>query len=86
MKKIQILGAGCAKCQKLTEATKTVADTLGIEYTLEKVTAIQEIMKYNVMITPALVMDGVVKVAGRIPSAAEITAWLTTPSENAPPR
>ena len=77
MKNLQVLGIGCAKCKKLTEQTETAANSLGIEYTLRKVTDIQEIMKFRVMMTPALVVDGVVKVAGRIPSASEITAWLT---------
>ena len=81
MTKLQILGTGCAKCQKLTAETKAAADALGIQYTLEKVTDIQEIMNFRVMMTPALVVDGVVKVAGRIPSAAEITTWLATAAE-----
>jgi small redox-active disulfide protein 2 len=81
MTKLQILGTGCAKCQKLAAETKAAADALGIQYTLEKVTDIQEIMKFRVMMTPALVVDGVVKVAGRIPSAAEITTWLATAAE-----
>lgn len=84
MKKLQILGTGCAKCHKLTEDTKAAADAMGIQYTLEKVTDIQEIMKFRVMMTPALVVDGVVKVAGRIPSVAEIKTWLATDVEQAP--
>lgn len=86
MKKLQILGAGCAKCQKLAAETKAAADAMGIQYTLEKVTDIQEIMKFSVMMTPALVVDGKVKVAGRIPSAAEITTWLATAAEEAEQR
>ena len=86
MKKLQILGAGCAKCQKLAAETKVAADALGIEYTLDKVTNLQEIMKFNVMITPALVVDGVVKVAGRVSSAAEMTTWLATAAEKAEQR
>jgi len=86
MKKLQILGTGCPKCQKLAAETKAAADALGIEYTLEKVTSIQEIMKFNVMMTPALVVDGVVKAAGRVPSVAEITTWLATAAEKAEQR
>jgi len=83
MTKLQILGTGCAKCQKLAAETKAAADAMGIPYTLEKVTDIQEIMKFSVMMTPALVVDGEVKVAGRIPSAGEITTWLATAAEKA---
>lgn len=83
MTKLQVLGTGCPKCQKLTAETKAAADAMAIPYTLEKVTDIQEIMKFSVLTTPALVVDGVVKVAGRIPSAAEITTWLATAAEKA---
>ncbi|MGN6368216.1 MAG: thioredoxin family protein [Phycisphaerae bacterium] len=76
MKKLQILGTGCAKCQKLTENTKAAAEALGIEYQLEKITQIDQIMKFGVMATPALAVDGVVKVSGRVPDAASIQAWL----------
>jgi len=72
MKKLQILGVGCPKCQKLTENARTAAEALGIEYAIEKVTSINDIMKFGVMMTPALVVDGVVKVSGRVPSADEI--------------
>jgi small redox-active disulfide protein 2 len=86
MMRLQILGTGCAKCQKLTAETKAAADALGIPYTLEKVTDLQEIMKFSVLMTPALVVDGVVKVAGRVPPAAEITAWLASAAQNAAQR
>lgn len=76
MKKIQILGTGCPKCQKLTELAKTAANEIQLEYTLEKVTEISEISKFGVMYTPALVVDGVVKVSGRLPSVNEIKAML----------
>ena len=77
MKKLQILGSGCSKCLKLTELTKEAADSLGISYQLEKVTQIQDIMKYGVMSTPALVVDGQVKFAGKIPTMDEIKRMLT---------
>jgi small redox-active disulfide protein 2 len=62
MKKLQILGMGCPKCRKLTEQTETAAKALGIEYQLEKVTDINQIMSFGVMMTPALAVDGIVKV------------------------
>jgi small redox-active disulfide protein 2 len=77
MKHIKILGPGCARCENLAAATETVAQTMGIEYQLEKVTDLRQIMSHGVMITPALVVDGVVKVAGRVPSATEIQQHLT---------
>ncbi len=72
MRKIQILGTGCPKCKKLAEETEKAAKDLGIEYSLEKVTDIQEIMKFGVMMTPALAVDGVVKLSGKVPSVDEI--------------
>lgn len=72
MKKLQILGTGCMKCQKLAEATEAAAKACGVEYTIEKVTQINDIMKFGVMITPALVVDGVVKVSGKVPDVEEI--------------
>jgi small redox-active disulfide protein 2 len=76
MKKIQILGTGCAKCQKLTENATVAARDLGVPYELEKVTDLQQIMAFGVMRTPALVVDGVVKVAGKVPSPQEIKQFL----------
>ena len=72
MKKLQILGPGCPKCKKLAENAETAAKQLGIEYTLEKVTDINDIMKFGVMMTPALAVDGQVKVVGKVPSPDEI--------------
>jgi len=76
MKKIQILGPGCFKCKKLAENTVAAAEDLGIEYKIEKITDIKEIMKFGVMLTPALAVDGQVKVAGKIPSPDEIKEML----------
>jgi small redox-active disulfide protein 2 len=76
MKKLQILGTGCAKCAKLAENTKAAAEALGIEYKLEKVTQIDEIMKFGVMYTPALAVDGVVKVAGKVPDVEALKPML----------
>lgn len=71
MKKIQILGTGCAKCNKLADTAVTAAKELGIAYELEKVTQIARFADFGVMFTPAMVVDGVVKVAGRVPSVEE---------------
>ena len=72
--KIQILGTGCPKCRKLAETAETAARESGIEYELEKVTDINEIMSFGVMITPALAVDGTVKLVGKVPSVEEIKA------------
>ena len=77
MKKIQILGTGCPKCKALAQNAETAAKELGLEYTLEKVTDIKEIMKFGVMSTPALVVDGQVKVVGKILSPEQIKAMLS---------
>lgn len=77
MKKLQILGTGCPKCKKLTEMTEAAAKNAGIEYELEKVTDINEIVALGVMTTPALVVDGEVKVAGKVPAASELQTMLT---------
>ncbi len=76
MKKIQILGTGCPKCKKLSECAEAAAKELGIEYELEKVTQINDIMKFGVMMTPALVVDSKVKVAGKVPTIEEIKEML----------
>lgn len=76
MKKLQILGTGCPKCKMLAELTETAANNLGIEYEIEKVTDINEIMKFGVMMTPALAVDGQVKVVGKMPSPDEIRKML----------
>ena len=76
MKKIQVLGTGCAKCKKLAENAEAAAGKSGIEYELEKVTDINEIMKFGVMMTPALAVDGEVKVVGKVPSPEEIEEMI----------
>jgi small redox-active disulfide protein 2 len=76
MKKLQILGAGCAKCRMLAEHTEQAARALGLEYELVKVTDINEIIAFGVMQTPALAVDGVVKVSGRVPTADSLKALL----------
>ncbi|NIP24632.1 MAG: thioredoxin family protein [Phycisphaerae bacterium] len=76
MKKLQILGPGCPKCKMLAELTETAAKDLGIEYEIEKVQDINEIMKFGVMMTPALAVDGKVKAVGKVPSPDEIKKML----------
>lgn len=76
MKTLQILGTGCPKCKKLAEATEEAAKNLGIVYRLEKVTDITAIMSFGVMMTPALAVDGVVRVTGKIPSVDELRKLL----------
>ena len=70
--KIEILGTGCPKCKKLAERAEHAAQELGIAYELKKVTDINEITAYGVMVTPALAVDGVVKIAGIVPALEEI--------------
>jgi small redox-active disulfide protein 2 len=76
MKKIQILGTGCPKCKKLTENAEEAAKSAGLEYEIEKVTKINDITAFGVMVTPALVIDGQVKVVGKVPDADEIKKML----------
>ena len=76
MKKIQILGPRCPKCKKLTENAESAAKELGIAYEIEKVTDINEIMKFGVMMTPALAVDGQVKSVGKVISPDEIKKML----------
>jgi small redox-active disulfide protein 2 len=71
MKKIQILGTGCAKCQKLAAVANEAAKALGLPYELQKVTDLKEIMSFKVLSTPALVVDGQVKLSGRVPTIEE---------------
>ena len=75
--KLQVLGPGCPKCKKLAELTESAAQELGIEYELEKVTDINDIMSFGVMMTPALAVNGQVKVSGKVPSLDEIKSHLS---------
>ncbi|MCL5129924.1 MULTISPECIES: thioredoxin family protein [unclassified Algibacter] len=75
-KVIKILGTGCPKCQTMTGVVKDVVSENNIDATIEKVEDIEEIMKFNVMSTPALVIDGVITIKGRIPSKNEVLALL----------
>jgi small redox-active disulfide protein 2 len=76
MTKIEILGTGCSKCKKLAEITERAAKETGIEFTLDKVEDINLILKYGVMMTPALVVNGEIKAVGRLPRPEEIKSFL----------
>ena len=76
MKTIQILGSGCPKCRQLAENAEAAAKTAGLEYSLEKVTDVSEILKFGVMMTPALAVDGVVKSVGKVATVEEILKLL----------
>lgn len=73
---IKILGSGCANCKRLEELARTAASELGIDATIEKVTAYPDIMAYGIMSTPGLVVDEQVKIAGRVPSLDEVKRAL----------
>ncbi len=73
---VKVLGPGCAKCKKLYEATQKAIAQAGVPATLTKVEKLDEIMAFQIMSTPALVIDGVVKSSGRIPSTTELESWL----------
>ena len=76
MKKLQILGSGCPKCKKLTENAEAAAQALGIDYEVEKVTELDDILSFGVMSTPALVVDGELKVMGKVPSVEALKALI----------
>jgi len=76
MKKLQILGTGCPKCKKLFEAAQLAVKEAGVEAEVIKIEDINEILNFGVMMTPALVVDGEVKVVGRVPRVEEIKAFL----------
>ncbi len=77
MKKLQILGTGCAKCEMLAKHTEEAAQALGLAYELTKVTDIAQITSFGVISTPALVVDGKVKVTGKVISAEAIKTLLS---------
>jgi len=72
MKKLQVLGPGCPKCVELAKRTEAAAQALGGDFEVEKVSELGKIMAFGVMITPALGVDGQVKVVGQVPSVEEI--------------
>lgn len=72
MKKIEILGAGCAKCKKLHEMTMAAAAQLQLECDIRYITDLKQIMAYGIMMTPALVIDGKVVLSGKVPSMDDL--------------
>jgi small redox-active disulfide protein 2 len=76
VKKLIVLGPGCPRCETLANLTKQAADQLGIEYELEKLTDIKQFMAFGLMITPGLVVDGELRVQGKVPSIDDIKAML----------
>ncbi|MDD3180038.1 MAG: thioredoxin family protein [Opitutaceae bacterium] len=76
MKKILILGPGCKRCQLLAETARIAADQLQLSCEIEKVTDINRFAEFGIMFTPALVVDGVVKIAGKVPGIEEVKKLL----------
>ncbi|MCC6143432.1 MAG: TM0996/MTH895 family glutaredoxin-like protein [Candidatus Hydrogenedentes bacterium] len=76
MKKLQVLGTGCPSCTRLAELTAQAAEEAGIDYELEKVSNIEEILSFDVSATPALVVDGTVRCSGRVPSVDELKTMI----------
>ena len=76
MLQIKVLGPGCKNCEKLETVTRQAVTHLGVEATVEKVSDYADIMRYNILATPGLVINEKVVSAGRIPSEAEVTTWL----------
>jgi small redox-active disulfide protein 2 len=76
MKDVKVLGTGCAKCQELLSQTQRAVREIGLECTVQKVTDIREITTYGVMMTPALVVDGEIKVSGKVPSLEDLKKML----------
>ncbi|HSH71370.1 MAG: thioredoxin family protein [Deferrisomatales bacterium] len=74
--KIEVLGTGCAKCNKLYEAAKEAVSQAGIQAEVTHVTDLAELMKRGVMVTPALAVDGAIKIAGKVPKPAELAKLL----------
>ena len=74
--KIQILGTGCPKCKKTAENAEKAIKMLNVEVEVVKVQDINDIMEYGVMMTPALAIDGEVKIAGKVPSPAQIAEFI----------
>jgi len=78
MLSIKVLGPGCSNCQKVEQIAKKVVAMLSVDATFQKVTEMQDIMKYPILSTPGLVVNEKLVCAGRIPSEAEVTTWVTS--------
>ena len=75
--KVQILGSGCAKCKTLEQKVRSLNDKQRLNLEIEKVTNLQEIMKFGILATPGLVIDGAVKSSGSIPKDEQLLSWLS---------
>lgn len=75
---VKILGSGCPNCKRLEKVTRSTLVEMGVDATVSKVTGMREILSYNILGTPGLVVNERVVSSGRIPSKAEITSWVTT--------
>jgi small redox-active disulfide protein 2 len=76
VKEIVVLGPGCPRCERLAATTREVADRLGLDYELTKITDITRFAEFGVMMTPGLVVDGELKVQGKVPTTAELETML----------
>jgi small redox-active disulfide protein 2 len=74
--KVQILGSGCAKCKNLEQKVRSLNDAYHLDLEIEKVTDLQEIIKYGILSTPGLVIDGTVKSSGSIPKDKQLLTWF----------
>jgi small redox-active disulfide protein 2 len=75
--KIEVLGTGCSKCKKTKEVIEKILKQAGVEAEVVKVEDFETILNYGVMVTPAVVIDGEVKLAGKIPDEKDIRKWIT---------
>ena len=73
---IKVLGPGCPRCERLEKMAREAVEEVGVEATLTKVTQMDEIMEYAIVGTPGLVIDGDLKISGRLPRKKEIVTWL----------
>ena len=80
---IKVLGSGCANCKRVEQIVHKVVDEMALQAEIIKVTEYSEIMKYNIMSTPGLVINEKIVSTGRIPTPAEVTTWLTNALETA---
>jgi len=77
--RIAILGTGCPKCRETAKIVRQAVEQADIRATIEKVEDLQEIMKYRVMMTPAVAIDGQVRISGKVPTVDEVKALLAPP-------
>ena len=75
--KITVYGPGCAKCKQTEELVRRVVTEMGVQADIVKVSDIKEMVTAGIMSTPALAVDGVIKMAGRVPKADEVKQWIT---------